>query len=96
MHIENSWSGQHPYVWYCGSHTPNEEYEDRALPPAWLSLHDNQWGHISYPYKAHVNFDSDSQSSSSQCQEYQGSSSPLSDREERKDSLTFTPLSGKH
>ncbi|XP_074536700.1 uncharacterized protein LOC141798769 [Halichoeres trimaculatus] len=93
--IENSWSGQHPYVWHCGSHTTNEEYEDRVQPPAWLSPHDNQWGHISYPYEAHANFDSDSQSSSSQCQEYLDSSSPSSDREERKDSLSFTPLSGK-
>lgn len=41
--IENSWSGQHPYEWHCGSHTSNEEYEDQALPPAWSSPHDNQW-----------------------------------------------------
>lgn len=41
--IVNSWSGQHPYVWHCGSHTPNKEYEDQALPPAWHSYHDNHW-----------------------------------------------------
>ncbi|XP_034552112.1 transcription factor Spi-B isoform X2 [Notolabrus celidotus] len=90
--IENSWSGQHPFMWYCGSHAPNEDYEDQALPPAWVNPH---WDHIPYPYEAHPSFDSDTQSSSSQCQEYRDSSSPSSDREERKESLSFTPLSGK-
>ncbi|CAJ1085119.1 transcription factor Spi-B isoform X2 [Xyrichtys novacula] len=91
--IENSWSGQHPYEWHCGSHTPNEEYEDRTLPPAWTSPHDNHWDHIPYPYKAPANFDSDSQSSSSQ--DYQDLSSPASEREGRRDSLPLAPLSGK-
>lgn len=39
----NSWSGQHPYEWHCGSHTPREEYEDQTVPPAWPSQHSNQW-----------------------------------------------------
>nr|XP_046252090.1 transcription factor PU.1 [Scatophagus argus] len=84
----NSWSGQHPYEWHCGSHTPNEEYEDRALPPAWPCP---QWDHNGYSY-----IDSDSQSSSSQYQESQDSPSPLSDSGDRKDrDLPLTPLSGK-
>lgn len=39
---ENNWSGQHAYEWHCGSHTPNEEYEEQA-PQAWSSHHNNQW-----------------------------------------------------
>lgn len=39
----NSWSGQHPYRWHCGTHTPHEEYEDRAFRPEWPSQHDKQW-----------------------------------------------------
>ncbi|XP_070695986.1 transcription factor Spi-B isoform X2 [Pempheris klunzingeri] len=95
--IENSWSGQYPYEWHCDSHTPNEEYEDQAQPPAWSSPHDNQWDHIAYSYKAPAYIDSDSQSSGSQYQEYQDSPSPSSDRGGRKDrdSLPLVPLSGK-
>ncbi|XP_070695984.1 transcription factor Spi-B isoform X1 [Pempheris klunzingeri] len=93
--IENSWSGQYPYEWHCDSHTPNEEYEDQAQPPAWSSPHDNQWDHIAYSYKAPAYIDSDSQSSGSQYQEYQDSPSPSSDRGGRKDrdSLPLVPLS---
>ncbi|XP_076596856.1 uncharacterized protein LOC143326805 isoform X3 [Chaetodon auriga] len=93
--IENSWSGQHPYEWQCRSHTPNEEYKDQALHPAWPSPHDNQWDHIAYSYEAPAYTDSDSQSSSSQYQEYRDSPSPSSDRGGRKDSLPLAPLSGK-
>lgn len=39
----NSWSGQHPYEWHCGTHTPREEYEDQGVPPAWPSQHPDQW-----------------------------------------------------
>ena len=39
----NSWSGQHPYRWHCGSHTPQEEYENRAFCPDWPGQHDEQW-----------------------------------------------------
>ncbi|XP_037629530.1 transcription factor Spi-B [Sebastes umbrosus] len=92
--IENSWSGQHPYQWHLGSHTPNEEYEEQALPPAWLSPHDNQWA---YTYMAPACIDSDSLSSSSQYQEYRDSPSPSSDRGDRTDRnpLPLVPLSGK-
>lgn len=45
----NSWSGQHPYRWHCGSHTPQEEYEGRALRPEWPSQHDKQWVSSSDP-----------------------------------------------
>ncbi|XP_070767301.1 transcription factor Spi-B [Enoplosus armatus] len=94
--IENSWSGQHPYVWHCDSHTPNEEYEEQALPTAWPSPHDNQWDHISHSNETLAYIDSDSQSSSSQ---YQDSPSPSSDsggrKEKRRDSLPLAPLSGK-
>ncbi|XP_022047478.1 transcription factor PU.1 isoform X2 [Acanthochromis polyacanthus] len=95
--IENSWSGQHPYEWHCDSHTPNEEYKEQILPPAWSSTHDNQWEHIAYSYEASAYIDSDSQSSSSQYQEYQDSPSPSSDRGDRKDRdpLPLVPLSGK-
>uniref|UniRef100_UPI0037E890A3 transcription factor Spi-B n=1 Tax=Semicossyphus pulcher TaxID=241346 RepID=UPI0037E890A3 len=93
--LENSWSGQHPNEWHCGPHTPNEEYEDRVLPPTWASPYNNQWDHVSYSYEAPRYIDSDSQSSSSQYQEYQDSSSPSSDRGGRKDSLPLAPLSGK-
>ncbi|KAL7398995.1 hypothetical protein ABVT39_018274 [Epinephelus coioides] len=96
--IENSWSGQHAYQWHSGPHTPNEDYEEQALPPAWPSSHDNQWDHIaSYSYETPAYIDSDSLSSSSQYQEYQDSPSPLSDRGGRKDrdSLPLAPLSGK-
>uniref|UniRef100_A0A3Q1FF40 Transcription factor Spi-C n=1 Tax=Acanthochromis polyacanthus TaxID=80966 RepID=A0A3Q1FF40_9TELE len=94
--IENSWSGQHPYEWHCDSHTPNEEYKEQILPPAWSSTHDNQWEHIAYSYEASAYIDSDSQSSSSQYQEYQDSPSPSSDRGDRKDRdpLPLVPLSG--
>ncbi|TNN82323.1 Transcription factor Spi-C [Liparis tanakae] len=95
--IENSWSGQHPYEWHCGSHTPHEEYEEQALPPTWPSPHDNQWDHIAYYYEAPAYIDSDSLSSSSQYQEYQDPPSPMSDRGGRNDgdSLPLAPLSGK-
>ncbi|XP_036958653.1 transcription factor Spi-B [Acanthopagrus latus] len=91
----NSWLGQHPYKWYCGSHTPNDEYKDQA--PAWTSPHDNHWDHAAYSaysYELPAYTDSDSRSSSSQ---YQDSPSPSSDREGRKDrdSLPLAPLSGK-
>ncbi|XP_038579525.1 transcription factor Spi-B isoform X2 [Micropterus salmoides] len=91
--IENSWFGQHPYEWHCDPYTPNEEYEEHALPPALPSPHDHQWDHISY-YVGPAYIDSDSQSSSSQ---YQDSPSPSSDRGSRKDrdSLPLAPLSGK-
>ncbi|CAK6951533.1 transcription factor Spi-B isoform X1 [Scomber scombrus] len=96
--IENNWSGQHAYEWHCGSHTPNEEYEEQA-PTTWPSPHDNQWlqDHIAYSYEAPVCIDSDSQSSSSQYQEYHDSPSPSSDRGGRnnRDSLPLAPLSGK-
>nr|XP_020472300.1 transcription factor Spi-B-like [Monopterus albus] len=95
--IENSWSGQHAYEWHCGYHHPNEEYESHAQPAAWPSRHDNQWDHIAYSYDAPAYIDSDSQSSSSHYQEYQESSSPLSDRGSRedRDPLPLAPLSGK-
>ncbi|XP_030589137.1 transcription factor Spi-B-like [Archocentrus centrarchus] len=88
--IQNIWSGQHAYEWYCGSHS--EEYRDQ--PPACSSPHDNQWGHMPYSNKAPAYIDSDSQSSSSQ---YQDSPSPSSDIGSRKDrdSLSLAPLSGK-
>ncbi|XP_029291424.1 transcription factor Spi-B [Cottoperca gobio] len=91
----NSWSGKHPYEWH--SHTPHEEYEEQALPPAWPSPHDNQWDHIPYSYEAPAYIDSDSLSSGSQYQEYQDSPSPSSDRGSRndRDSLPLAPLSGK-
>ncbi|XP_035512139.1 transcription factor Spi-C [Morone saxatilis] len=88
--IVNSFIGQHPYVWQ--PHTPNEEYEDQPLPPAWRSIHDNQWDHIHCSYEVPAYIDSDSQSSSSQYQEYQDSPSPSSDR---GGSLPLAPLSGK-
>ncbi|XP_071332437.1 transcription factor PU.1 [Trachinotus anak] len=93
--IENSWSGQHAYEWHCGSHTPNKEYEEQAPPLAWPSSHDNQWDHIAHSYEAPAYIDSDSQSSSSQYQEYQDSPSPSSDRGGREDgdSLPLAPLS---
>lgn len=51
----NSWSGQHPYEWYCGTHTPREKYEDQGVPPAWPSQHPDQWvsvqQHLSLSYK---------------------------------------------
>ncbi|XP_042348346.1 transcription factor Spi-B [Plectropomus leopardus] len=95
--IENSWSGQHPYEWHCCSHTPKEEYEEQALPPAWPSPHDNQWDHVAYSYKVPAYIDSDSLSSSSQCQEYQDSPSPSSDSGGMRegDSLPLVPLLGK-
>lgn len=43
MATVNSWSGQHPYEWHCGTHTPREEYEDQGVPPAWPSQHPDQW-----------------------------------------------------
>lgn len=53
----NSWSGQHPYRWHCGSHAPREEYEDGALRPEWPSQLDKQW--VSSPEaalkRAHAN-----------------------------------------
>ncbi|XP_075878665.1 uncharacterized protein LOC142885819 isoform X2 [Nelusetta ayraudi] len=90
----NSWSGQHPYEWHCGTHTPREEYEDQGVPPAWPSQHPDQWDHIAYTYEAPAYIDSDSQSSSSQ---FQDSPSPSSDRGNRKDRdpLPLVPLSGK-
>ncbi|XP_029361597.1 transcription factor Spi-B isoform X2 [Echeneis naucrates] len=95
--IENSWSGQHAYEWHCGSYTPNKEYGDKALPLAGPSFHNNQLDHIMYTYEAPTYIDSDSQSSSSQYQEYQDLSSPSSDRggREEGDSLSVAPLSGK-
>lgn len=52
--------------------------------------------HIAYSYEAPTYIDSDSQSSSSQYQEYQDSPSPLSDRGGREDRhcLPLAPLSG--
>lgn len=52
--------------------------------------------HIPYSYEAPTYIDSDSQSSSSQYQEYQDLPSPLSDRGGREDrhSLPLAPLSG--
>ncbi|XP_011600751.1 transcription factor Spi-B isoform X2 [Takifugu rubripes] len=93
----NSWSGQHPYRWHCGSHAPHEEYEDGALRPEWSSQPDKQWNHVAYAYEKPAYTDSDSQSSSSQYQEYQDSPSPSSDRGDRKDgdSTPPVPLSGK-
>ncbi|KAM7411833.1 hypothetical protein PAMA_021691 [Pampus argenteus] len=95
--IENSWSGQHAYKWHCGTHTPNEEYKEQAPPTAWPSPHDNQWDHIAYSYDERAYIDSDSQSSSSQYQEYHDSPSPSSDRGGRNNgnSLPLAPLSGK-
>ncbi|XP_008412013.1 transcription factor PU.1 [Poecilia reticulata] len=93
--IENSWSGQHPYEWRYGCHTPNEEYKEPTPHPAWQSPQD-QWEHITYYEPTSIYIDSDSQSSSSQYQDYQDSPSPPSDRGERKDrSLPLAPLSGK-
>ncbi|KAM3842481.1 uncharacterized protein ACN63O_022412 [Diretmus argenteus] len=95
--IENSWSGQHAYEWHYGCHTPHEEYEEQAPPPAWHSPHDNHWEHGTYSYEAAACSDSDSQSSSSQYQEYPYPPSPPSERGGRKnsDSLPLVPLSGK-
>ncbi|CAM9229786.1 unnamed protein product [Lampetra planeri] len=95
--IESNWSGQHAHEWYCGSHTPNEEYEEQASPSSWPRPPENHWGHIAYCYEAPAYVDSDSQSSSSQYQEYCDSPSPYSNREGRKnrDSLPVAPLSGK-
>ncbi|XP_029012012.2 transcription factor Spi-B-like [Betta splendens] len=94
--IENSWSGQHAYEWHYGSQ-PSSEFEGQALPSAWPSSHDNQWDHIAYSYEVPAYIDSDSQSSSSQYQEYEDSPSPLSDRGGREDRhpLPLAPLSGK-
>ncbi|XP_007568940.1 uncharacterized protein LOC103149628 isoform X1 [Poecilia formosa] len=93
--IENSWSGQHPYEWRYGCHTPNEEYKEPTPHPAWQSPQD-QWEHIAYYGPTSIYIDSDSQSSSSQYQDYQDSPSPPSDRGERKDrSLPLAPLSGR-
>ncbi|XP_053173937.1 transcription factor Spi-B [Scomber japonicus] len=94
--IENTFLGQHPYRWHWSPHTPNEEYEEQA-PRTWPSPPDNQWDHIAYPYEAPACIDSDSQSSSSQYQEYHDSPSPSSDRGGRnnRDSLPLAPLSGK-
>ncbi|XP_061590929.1 transcription factor Spi-B-like isoform X2 [Cololabis saira] len=95
--IENSWSGQHPYEWHCGYHTPNEEYKVPPHHPVWPSPHDNQWEHIPYSYEAPAYIDSDSQSSSSQYQDYQDSPSPPPDRGDGKDrnSSPLAPLTGK-
>ncbi|KAM6925617.1 uncharacterized protein FYW49_005768 [Xenentodon cancila] len=95
--IENSWSGQHPYEWHCGSHIPNEEYKVPGHHSVWPSSHDNQWEHISYSYDAPAYIDSDSQSSSSQYQDYQDSPSPPSDRGDgnERNSSPLAPLSGK-
>lgn len=49
----NSWSGQHPYRWHCGSQPPHEEYEDRALCPEWPSQHDKQWVSSTEPAVKH-------------------------------------------
>ncbi|XP_042264572.1 transcription factor Spi-B [Thunnus albacares] len=93
----NSCTGQHPYEWHYGPNTPNEEYEEQGPPTAWSSRHDNQWDHNVYPFKAPAYIDSDSQSSSSQYQEYHDSPSPSSDRVDgnNMDSLPLAPLSGK-
>lgn len=40
---KNSWSGQHPYEWYCGPQTPNEDHQKQTPSSAWHSPHDNQW-----------------------------------------------------
>lgn len=92
---KNSWSGQHPYEWYCGPQTPNEDHQKQTPSSAWHSPHDNQWDHIPCPYGTPVYEDSDSQSSSSQYQEYKDFPSPTSDIEDRKSSLSLAPLSGK-
>ncbi|XP_054647683.1 transcription factor PU.1 [Dunckerocampus dactyliophorus] len=91
--IENNWSGEYAYEWHCGAHTPNKEYEPQAAPPAWLCPPQNQWNRVAYP----TCVDSDSQSSSSQYQEYHDATSPPSDSEDRqnKDSLLIAPMSGK-
>ncbi|XP_068183577.1 ETS homologous factor isoform X4 [Antennarius striatus] len=93
----NSWLGQYPYEWHCGSHTPNEEYGDRDMSSTWASSHDNQWDCVTYSYEEPVYIDSDSQSSGSQYLEYQDSPSPLSDRGTGtdRDSRPLAPLSGK-
>lgn len=39
----NSWSGQHPYRWHCGSHAPHEDCEDRTLRLEWPSQPDKEW-----------------------------------------------------
>ncbi|XP_068183560.1 uncharacterized protein [Antennarius striatus] len=94
----NSWLGQYPYEWHCGSHTPNEEYGDRDMSSTWASSHDNQWDCVTYSYEEPVYIDSDSQSSGSQYLEYQDSPSPLSDRGTGtdRDSRPLAPLSGPH
>ncbi|XP_056131093.1 transcription factor PU.1 [Lampris incognitus] len=94
--IENSWSGQYAYEWRYGSHTPNEDCEDQA-PPNWPSPHDNRWDHSAYSYEATTCSESDSQSVSSQYQEYTHPSSPPADRRSGSDSdsLPLVPLSGK-
>ncbi|KAF7668723.1 hypothetical protein LDENG_00289660 [Lucifuga dentata] len=95
--MENSWSGQHAYIWHCDSHTPNEEYVEQAPPSAWSRPHDNQLDHIAYEYDTSGYIDSDSQSSSSQYQEYPDPPSPASERggSRNRDSPPLAPLSGK-
>uniref|UniRef100_A0A146RQ85 Transcription factor Spi-C n=1 Tax=Fundulus heteroclitus TaxID=8078 RepID=A0A146RQ85_FUNHE len=94
--IENSWSGQYAYEWRFGFHSPKEDYKEPTPQPAGLSPQDNHWEHTTYSYQAPIYVDSDSQSSSSQYQDYQDSPSPPSDSGERKDGhLPLAPLSGK-
>ncbi|XP_061649557.1 transcription factor Spi-B isoform X2 [Phyllopteryx taeniolatus] len=91
--IENSWSGQHAYEWHCGA--PNKEYEAEAAPPSWP--HHDQWDYVASSDKANVCIDSDSQSSSSRCQEYHEAPSPTSESRGRpnKDASLLAPISGK-
>ncbi|XP_020785684.1 transcription factor Spi-B [Boleophthalmus pectinirostris] len=92
---KNSWSGLHAYEWHCGPQTPNEKYPQLGPLPAWSSPQENHWDRIIHPYKTPYE-DSDSQSSSSQFQEYPDFPSPTSDTEDgKKQDLNLAPLSGK-
>ncbi|CAL8251186.1 unnamed protein product [Arctogadus glacialis] len=94
--IENRWSGQHAYEWYCGSHTPNEEYEDNVPHTSWHSPHGN-WDHHGYSYDVNRCSDSESQSSDSHYQDYPYSVSLTNEKKGKNtcDPLPLVPLSGK-
>ncbi|XP_072304673.1 transcription factor PU.1 [Eucyclogobius newberryi] len=92
---KNSWSGLHAFEWHYGPQTPNEKYPEQGHPPARPSPQENTWGHVVYPYETPYD-DSDSQSSSSQYQEYPDFPSPTSDIEDgKKPDSNLAPLSGK-
>ncbi|CAL8368089.1 unnamed protein product [Lota lota] len=93
--IENSWSGQHAYQWYCGPHTPTDEYEENVPHATWPSPHGNDWDHQAYD--VNTCSDSESQSSDSHCQKYSYSVSLTNEKKGKNtcDPLPLVPLSGK-